>query len=177
MPRSRKRARHARPRPERAPHAPRESPTATAEPPAPRRRSEERNAAIRATLEPLAPGERPWPLLVAIVLAVLIGVSNIVQAIVGGNLHVGTARTSVAGALPFALIMLVCAWGMWRLRYWALLGFQALIAIIIILFAFVAVTANDIGRLVIAVVIMGALGTLFWKLVRVLSRLQMPKPS
>jgi lipoprotein signal peptidase len=73
--------------------------------------------------------------------------------------------------------MLVCAWGMWRLRYWALLGFQALIAIIIILFAFVAVTANDIGRLVIAVVIMGALGTLFWKLVRVLSRLQMPKPS
>jgi hypothetical protein len=65
---------------------------------------------------------------------------------------------------------------MWQLRYWAVLGFQALLALIIIAFAFVAVTANDIGRLVIALAIIVALGTLFWKLVRVLSRLQMPKP-
>jgi hypothetical protein len=175
MPRSRKRGRHAPAAPAPRPgvtDVPAETATATAEP-APRRlRGEERNAAIRATLVPLAPGERPWTLRVAIAFAVLIGIGNIVQAIVGGSLHVGTKSTSVGGAIPFAVVMLICAWGMWQLRYWAVLGFQALLALIII----VAVTANDIGRLVIALAIIVALGTLFWKLVRVLSRLQMPKP-
>jgi hypothetical protein len=107
--------------------------------------------------------------------AVLIAVGNIVQAALGADVKVGGSRSSVPGSLLFSVIMLVCAGGMWQLRYWAALGFQALLGIIILAFVFVAVTANDLLRLLVAVAIIFAGGTLFWKLVRVLSRLQMPK--
>jgi hypothetical protein len=74
----------------------------------------------------------------------------------------------------FSVIMLVCAIGMWQRRYWALLGFEALLAIVILAFCFVLLTAVDVLRGVIALVVIGGGGLLFFKLVRVLSRLQMP---
>jgi hypothetical protein len=141
-----------------------------------RSRSEERNAAARATLEPLVAGDRPWALRIAVVLSVLIAIGNVVQAAVGTNVKVGGTRTTVAGSLVFSAVMLVCAGGMWRLRYWAALGFQALLGIVIVAFVFVALTANDVLRLAIAIAVIVAGGALFWKMVRVLSRLQMPKP-
>lgn len=158
----------------------RRPPAAQARPPAAstvenaRSRSEERNEAIRAGLVPLAPGERPWPLRVAVVLAVLIGIGDLVQAAIGGSVKLGGTHTSVAGVALFAVVMLVCAVGMWQLRYWAVLGFEALLALIILAFSFVLVTATDLLRGVIALAVMGSGGFLFYKLVRVLSRLQLP---
>jgi hypothetical protein len=140
------------------------------------RRGEERNEAIRAALEPLAPGERPWPLRVAVGLALLIAIGNIAQVIFGSRVKFGAAHTSVVGVAAFSLIMLVCAIGMWRKRYWALLGFEALLALVIVLFCFVLVTSVDVARALIALVVIGAGGYLFFKLVRVLSRMQMPQP-
>lgn len=140
-----------------------------------RSRSEQRNEEIRAALVPLAPGERPWPLRVAIAVAVLIGVGNIVQAAVGTHLKVGGTRAGLGGAVIFGLVMLVCAAGMWRLRYWAVLGFEALLALIVVAFSLVLLTAGDVLRALIALVIIAAGGYLFFKLVRVLSRLQMPR--
>jgi signal transduction histidine kinase len=137
-------------------------------------RSEERNAAVRATLTPLAPGERPWPLQVAVAIAILIGIADIVQVAVGSTVTFGHTHTSVAGVFLFSVIMFVCAWGMWRQRYWALLGFQALLALLVVAFTLVLVTATDILRGVVAVAVIAAGGTLFFKLVRVLSRMQLP---
>jgi hypothetical protein len=161
-----------------APPATRADAEATrADAPATRRsRSEERDAAARATLDPLAAGERPWALRIAVVLALLIAIGNVVQAAIGTKVKVGGAHAGVGGSLIFSAVMLVCAAGMWQLRYWAALGFQALLGIVIIAFVFVALTANDVLRLVIALAVIVAGGTLFWKLVRVLGRLQMPKP-
>ncbi len=139
-------------------------------------RSEERNAAARAALAPLTPGERPWALRIAIILAVLVAVGNVVQAVVGTKVKVGGARTSVGGSLIFSAVMLVCAGGMWRLRYWAALGFQALLGIVIIAFVFVALTRSDLLSLGISLAVIVAGGILFWKMVRVLGRLQMPTP-
>jgi len=65
---------------------------------------------------------------------------------------------------------------MWRLRYWAVLGFLALLALVVIAFAFVLVSATDVLRALIALAVMAGGGTLFWKLIRVLSRMQMPRP-
>jgi hypothetical protein len=139
-------------------------------------RSEERNAAVRATLHPLAPGERPWALRIAVALSLAIAIGNVVQAAVGTDVKVGGTHSGVGGSLIFSAVMVVCAVGMWQLRYWAALGFQALLGIVIIAFVFVALTANDILRLVIALAVIVAGGALFWKMVRVLGRLQMPKP-
>ena len=71
--------------------------------------------------------------------------------------------------------MLVCAVGMWRLRYWAVLGFMALLAIIITLFALLLIEASNLLGFLVPPVIIAVCGLLFSKLVRVLSRIQMPK--
>jgi hypothetical protein len=71
--------------------------------------------------------------------------------------------------------MLVCAIGMWRLWYQAVLAFMVLLAIIVILFSlFLVEASNLLGIIVPPVFIVGG-GFLFWKLVRVLGRLQMPQ--
>lgn len=138
------------------------------------RRGEERNEAIRAGLAPLAEHERPWPLRIGAGVALLIAVGNMIQVIFGTKVKFGSNHTSIPGVALFSVIMLACAIGMWRKRYWAVLGFEALLAIVILAFCFVLITAVDVLRVIIALAVIGGGGYLFFKLVRVLSRLQMP---
>jgi hypothetical protein len=142
----------------------------------PRSRSEERNAAVRATLTPLAPGERPWPLKIAVLIALLIGAGDLVAVIVNGKFNVGGAHSGPTGVILFSVLMLVCAAGMWQLRYWAVLGFQAILAFVILFFSLLLLRAENLLAVVAGVVVVGGGGYLFFKLVRILSRLQMPKP-
>ncbi len=139
-------------------------------------RSEERNAAVRATLMPLGPDERPWPIRIGALLAAAIAVSNVVQVIVGGKIEFDKQHLTPIGPLIFAVMMVACAVGMWQKRYWAVLGFQALLALAVLFFALLLVRAsNALGFVVGAVGVLGP-GYLFFKLVRVLSRIQMPTP-
>jgi hypothetical protein len=153
----------------------RSAPPATAVPKT-RSRSEARNAAVRATLTPLAPGERPWSLKIAALIALLIGGGDLIAVIINGKFSVGNAHAGGGGVIVFSLLMLVCAVGMWQLRYWAVLGFQAILAFVILFFSLLLLRASNIAGVVAGVVIVGGGGYLFYKLVRVLSRLQMPKP-
>jgi hypothetical protein len=136
---------------------------------------EERNAAVRATLTPLAPGERPWPIRVAALVAVLVGGGDLVQLIAGGSLELSGTHASAGGVVLFSVVMLVCAVGMWRLHYWAVLGFQAILLFVILLFSLLLIRASNLLGFAVAIAIIGGAGYLFYKLVRVLSRLQMPK--
>jgi hypothetical protein len=70
--------------------------------------------------------------------------------------------------------MLICAWGMWQLRYWAVLGFQAILVFVILIFSLLLLRANNLLAVVAGLVVVGGGGYLFYKLVRVLSRLAMP---
>jgi hypothetical protein len=83
-------------------------------------RGEERDAAIRAQLEPLGPGERPRAITVAAIVAVVLAVGNIVVWLAGWKL--GDREPSTGGALAFPAIMLVAAVAMWHRVYWAVLG-------------------------------------------------------
>jgi hypothetical protein len=141
-----------------------------------RSRSEERNAAVRATLAPLGPGERPWPLKIAALIALLIGAGDLIVVIIDGSFRVGGAHTAPGGVVVFSVLMLVCAWGMWQLRYWAVLGFQAILVFVVLIFSLLLLRANNLLAVVAGLVVVGGGGYLFYKLVRVLSRLQMPKP-
>jgi hypothetical protein len=131
---------------------------------------------VRATLAPLGPGERPWALKVAAAVAILIGGGDLGVVIVNGSFSVGNARAGASGVVLFSVLMLVCAVGMWQLRYWAVLGFQAILAFVILFFSLLLLRANNVLAVVAALVVVGGGGYLFYKLVRVLSRLQMPKP-
>ena len=141
----------------------------------PRGRSEERNAAVRATLTPLEPGERPWSLKIAVLLAALIGAGDLITVLVAGEFKVGGARAGAGGVIAFSVLMLVCAVGMWQKRYWAVLGFQAILAFVILFFSLLGLRAANLLAVVASVVVVGGGGWLFYKLVRVLSRIQMPK--
>lgn len=175
--RSRKRGRRAKPVAAEVATGPR--PTASAGPvtrtgPAAKSRSELRNEAVRATLVPFAPGERPWPIKVATVIAVLVGGGDLVDVLLGGRFSAGGSHPNTAGVVLFSVLILVCAWGMWRMRYWAVLAFQAVLGIVILLFSVLLIRASSVLGLVVALAIIGGGGLLFYKLVRVLSRLQTP---
>jgi multisubunit Na+/H+ antiporter MnhB subunit len=81
----------------------------------------------------------------------------------------------VQGVVLFSAIMLLAAAFMWRGAYWAVLGFQALMAIGV-LFAFLALlTASNLQAVALSLAFVLACGTMFWFLVRALARLQMPR--
>jgi len=179
--RSRKRGRRRQPSVARTPPSARHAPTTPPAPTAPGSsrppsRSEARNAAVRATLTPLAPGERPWSLKIASLIALLIGGGDLIAVIVNGKFSVGNAHAGPGGVILFSVLMLVCAGGMWQLRYWAVLGFQAILAFVILFFSLLLLRAANVLAVVAAVAVVGGGGYLFYKLVRVLSRLNMPTP-
>jgi hypothetical protein len=67
------------------------------------------------------------------------------------------------------------AWGMWNIKYWAVLGFQALLALTVLIFSLLLLQANNVlAALVSAVAIIGG-GTLFWFMVKAMARIQMPE--
>lgn len=138
-------------------------------------RSERRNAAVRATLTPYRHGERPWSIKVGAVLAALTGGSQLVLYLAGVNLKVAGTHPAVGPTIVFAALMFACAIGMWLMRYWAVLGFMALLGIAVVNFSLALVRVSSLLGLVIAVVGVALPGFLFFKLIRVLSRIQMPK--
>jgi hypothetical protein len=137
-------------------------------------RGAERDAAIRATLTPLAPGEHPPALKVAIGVAILLALSNLVAFALGADVPGAGSR---AGGLLFVAVMLLAAWGMWRQRYWAVLGFATLMALIAVVFTLLLLVASNALAVVVCVAFAVSAGWLFWKLIRVMARLQAPQPT
>ena len=136
-------------------------------------RGEAADEAARAELQPLGPGERPRALIAGVVVATALGIANV--ALYAAGTEVRGKSPSAAGAIAFAAVMLAAAWGMWNLRYWAVLGFQALLAVTIIIAALSLAVASNLLAVALCVAIIVPGSWLFWKLVRVLARLQMPQ--
>jgi hypothetical protein len=147
---------------------------AAAEPTARASSAEAKNAAARAKLTPLAEGERPRAVTVGAIVAVLFAVGNIVAWVVG--LEVRGERQPFLPVAVLAALLLVTAWGMWRARYWAVLGMQALLGITLLIFGLlILLQATLLQALIyIAVVILPG-GALFWFLVKAMARIQMPQ--
>ena len=103
----------------------------------------------------------------------LLAIANV--AFYAAGVEVEGQPPALSGVLAFAGIMLVAAWGLWTQRYWAVLGFQALLAITIVVAALSLLVASNIAAVVLCLVIVGAGGWLFWKLVRVLGRMKVPR--
>jgi uncharacterized protein YhhL (DUF1145 family) len=148
--------------------------TATAAPPRVSR-SEQRNAEVRATLTPYAPGERPWSIKIGAVVAALVGGVQLVLFLAHVKLKVAGTQAKAGQTIVFGIVMFVCAGGVWLMRYWAVLGFMALLGLMILYFALALVKVSSLLGLGIAVGGLASGGLLFYKLVRVLSRIQMPR--
>ena len=83
-------------------------------------------------------------------------------------------RPQIVGVLSFSALMLAAAWGMWKVRYWAVLGMQALLGLLIVVLSLVLVTAQSIWGCCSCVAIIIPAGTLFWLMVKAMARIQMP---
>jgi hypothetical protein len=139
-------------------------------PPASPRPSELRDERARAALLPLADGERPTALKVAIAVASLLA-----GGIVVGVLSIHDLRSrggSVPGGAFLALVLAGLAWGMYSRRYWAVLGFEGLLAFQVIVASLALVVASTILAAALCLLNIGLGGWLFWKLVRVMGRMQ-----
>jgi hypothetical protein len=143
-------------------------------------RGRAKDEAARAALKPLVPGERPTAVTVGAIAAVVLAAANIVAMIAGWNDLTGDIDQgrAVALTLLWSGLLLLIAWGMWRARYWAVLGMQTLLAIALILGALSLAGAGSVGAALILLVILAATGTLFWFMVKAMARIQMPeRPS
>ncbi len=136
-------------------------------------RGRARDEAIRESLEPLDEGERPGAVTAAISVATVLGVVNLVLFAAGVDIK--GKHPSVVGVLVFAALMAAVAIGMWRGRYPAVLAFQALLGITIVIAALSLLVASNLAAVGLCAAIVGLGGWLFWKLIRVMARLQMPE--
>jgi hypothetical protein len=135
-------------------------------------RSRKKDDAARAALEPLAPGERPAAVTVAFVLAVLLALANVIALVVGYDPDdSGKTSTTVIGTVILAIV----AVGMWRARYWAVLGMQTLLALALVIASLWLLTANNLAAVLLSLSVLAIAGTLFWFLVKAMARIQMPE--
>jgi hypothetical protein len=138
--------------------------------PPPEQRSKDDIA--REELVPLAEGERPRAVTVGAIAAGLLGLSNIVGLVAG--IKVGGDKPQAGAVLLPTALMLAAAVGMWYARYWAVLGFQTILAFLIVLLSVLLVKAETVVQVLLLVAVIGAAGTMFWFLVKSLARIQMP---
>ena len=131
-------------------------------------RSRQRADEVRAQLEPLGPDDWPLGLRLAIALALLIALANIVGVIVSAG-----SQSPFLG-LAFALLMVAAAAGMWQHSYLSILGFEALLAVGIIYAALSLLLASSLLGVLISVAIVAVCAPVFWLLIRVMARLQVP---
>ena len=143
-------------------------------------RSRAKNEAARAALKPLGPGERPTAVTVGAIVAALLAAANLIAVIAGWDGAAGEddRARALAGSILVTGLLCVVAWGMWRAKYWAVLGMQTLLGLTLIASALGLVTAGSAGAVIVLVLIIVAAGTLFWFMVKAMARIQMPdRPS
>ena len=131
-----------------------------------------RDEAIRKELEPLAPGERPGAVTVAAVVAFLFAIANVVATLTVDTLSDQGDPTLVA--VLTTGILVVAGVGMLAAKYWAVLGFQCILGLQIVVFSLALLRVEKWWLAILMVVAIGLLGTLFWKLIRAMARIQMP---
>ncbi len=137
-------------------------------------RGRARDEAIRQELAPLQPGERPRAVTVAAILAFALAAANLVATFTVDGLS-GDQGNPTTFALLWTGLLVLAGVGMLARQYWAVLGFECILGLQIIVFT-LALTRVQKWWLGIAMVIaIGLMGWLFWKLIRPMARLQMPK--
>jgi hypothetical protein len=136
-------------------------------------RAEQRNREAREALEPLGEGERPLVVTIGAVLSALVAVSVLVGYLAGAE--VDGERPHLAQVLAPALLMGAMAWGMWRARYWAVLGFQMILVLLIFSAVFgLAAQAASLTQVVATLGLLAVSGTFFYLMVKAMARIQMP---
>jgi hypothetical protein len=83
--------------------------------------------------------------------------------------------SKLTGSIVATLLLVLVAYGMWRARYWAVLGMQTLLGLTIVFCSLALIQAVNWWAFVLVTILLLASGTLFWFLVKAMARIQMPQ--
>jgi hypothetical protein len=140
-------------------------------------RSEAKNQAVRETLEPLEEGERPGAVtaaaIVSAVLALIFTASAIVALFDAYDVYGGDPQP-VPLAL-FAIVLWMMTYGLWKARYWAVLGFMMLLLFQILATGGGLVLVESVPQGLATFVLFAGGCYLFFHMIRAMARIQMPK--
>jgi hypothetical protein len=134
----------------------------------PRLRGEERDAAIRAGIDPLGPGERPAAIVVSVAVSLLIAVGNLLLWATGW--HVRGQTVSAAGAVAPALVFTWLAVGLWRTRLLAIAAMQVVLALTALFATGALLVASNLPSALLSVAVIAVCSALFWPLIRLNAR-------
>jgi hypothetical protein len=145
-------------------------------------RSEARNRAVREELEPLEEGQRPTVVTVGAVVSALIAVSAIVGYVAGvevtkvgsDGIQQGEEKAPLLSIVAVVGLMGTMAYGMWKARYWAVLGFQALLVIVLVAASLGLIQATEWPQAVGTTLLIAGAGAMFYFMVKAMARIQMP---
>lgn len=140
-----------------------------------RSKSEAKNQAVRDSLEPLAPGERPLAVTIAAIASAVLCVANLVVYLLSDHAVGADRGKEVFQTVTICAILAVAAWGMWRAKYWAVLGFQTVLGLQVIILSLSILKAKNIWVVLLFLVIIALSSVLFWFLIRAMARIQMPE--
>ena len=136
-------------------------------------RSERKNREAREKLEPLAPDERPTVVTISAVIAGVIAVgSPVVYVILDA---VGASKPPLINIFWPAFLMGMASYGMWKARYWAVLGFDVVLVFMMIIATLGLVGAKNIPAALVFIALIAGAGTLFFFMVKAMARIQMPE--
>ena len=146
-------------------------------------RTEAKNEAVRQELDPLEAGERPTVVTIGAVIAALLALGTVLAYALGvevGNVddfgnETGSSRPALFPTVVSTALLTTMAYGLWKARYWAALGFQTLLILLIVVCVLGLVQVNDVGRALGFTAVLAVTSLLFYRMVKAMARLQMPE--
>jgi hypothetical protein len=139
-------------------------------------RAEQRNQEAREALVPLYEGERPTVVTIGAAFSALIALIFWVSTVIAvfSDATVNGRQPHPLQIAIVAAVLTAMAWGMWKARYWAVLGFQMLLVIFMLAGVAGLVTATTVPQVIGTVLLVGICVAFFLFMVKGMARIQMP---
>ena len=139
-------------------------------------RAEQRNQQAREALVPLHEGERPAVVTVGAAFSALIALIFWASAVVAvfSDAEVNGHEPHPLQLALIAAVLTTMAVGMWRSRYWAVLGFQMLLVLFLLAGIAGLVGATTVAQVIGTVLLVLICLAFFLFMVKAMARIQMP---
>jgi hypothetical protein len=139
-------------------------------------RAEQRNQQAREALHPLYEGERPTVVTIGAVFSAIVALIFWVSTVIAifSDATVNGRQPRPLQLAVIAAVLTAMAWGMWKARYWAVLGFQMVLVIFLLAGVLGLVSATTVPQAIGTVLLVGICLAFFIFMVKAMARIQMP---
>ena len=107
------------------------------------------------------------------VIAGVMAVANLALYLAGWDVR--GQDPNLGGALAVCVVLGAAAIGMWRTQYWAVIGFEVLLGVLVVFAALSLMLASNVQGALLSLAVIALAGPLFWFLIRAMARIQMPQ--